>query len=358
MKLSQGNSTGWYHANVRKDGSIKLRPIRTASFEPGRNFSNEEFGTTFTVQEQLSFKEISKMTGLPVHTFSTEEPSAWAFVVEQIERRQNEPPKTLVPVTKLRFLYDWLRTMPKEVHAAIARGFAACPETMVELCLLSQKHFTSYRPSHPFEAGKRTEYEGREEEEVKRTRSLVNLFEKVAQSIITVNTRPNDLSLDCWYVERELDPRTTRQGVLETGEPATSTGTGGIDLLMAHANDGLPIVGEVKIFRDTNPFFGLVQALMYAVELCTPQQQQRLRQSFPKRFGTLTGEPRADVYLLLKDCPKDDLHKQIQKDTEALIAGMYQRKSIASVIRRIVCLKVSVDRSKELALNFLFGHGE
>ena len=353
MKLSHGETTGWYHV-VRKGESITVRPIDPATRGPDRVLTTDQFAATFDIQEQFSLEEIRKRTKLPVNTYRVGQVNAWAHAIEEIERQKTEPRKTLVPVTKLRSLYDWLHTAPKIVHAAVAQGFAASPEAMVKICSLSQKQFASYQPPHLFEPHDRSEYKNSENEELKRTRALADRFEKRAKSVFPVDTGPHRLDLDFWYVVRELDPRNTRQGVFENGGSAKGTGAGGIDLLLAHATDGIPIVGEVKIGRDTNPFYGLVQALMYAVELCTPEQQKRLAGSFRERFADLTGTPRADVYLLLKDCPTDKLHQRILRDTEVLARGMYQTKSIASIIRRIVCLDVMND----LTLNFRFGYGE
>jgi hypothetical protein len=71
------------------------------------------------------------------------------------------------------------------------------------------------------------------------------------------------------FVDRELVPtRTTHERFFENGEPANCFRR--LDWLLANAQDRLPIIAEVKVRNDKNPFSALVQLLMYAAELVTP----------------------------------------------------------------------------------------
>jgi hypothetical protein len=75
-----------------------------------------------------------------------------------------------------------------------------------------------------------------------------------------------------------------------------------MDLLLANANDGAPIVCELKVTSlkgnpDKDPFFALVQALACASYLLPPNQLARLRHHDPERALAAELE-RVDVYVM------------------------------------------------------------
>jgi hypothetical protein len=105
--------------------------------------------------------------------------------------------------------------------------------------------------------------------------------------------------LACDYVDRELL-------VQRTSSPAKwadgSSNVGGLrlDLLMADTADRTPIVGEIKLPRDMDPFFALVQGLACAAHLATSNQYRRMQQHLPSgRFPDLDDAPRLDVWVLI-----------------------------------------------------------
>lgn len=96
--------------------------------------------------------------------------------------------------------------------------------------------------------------------------------------------------LDCEYVDQELaiggQPRSLR-----------------LDLLLVNAYDRLPVLGEVKLGADKDPFAALVQVLACTALLAGPGQRERLRRGYPQaRFadGTDGGSPApVDAIVLL-----------------------------------------------------------
>ena len=107
------------------------------------------------------------------------------------------------------------------------------------------------------------------------------------------------------FVERELNPWSTRLGMFSNKLPATKSGRGGMDLLLQSEASGFPVVGEVKVKKDKNAFFALIQAMTYAVELSTPNQLNRLKTHFVE-FGQL--EPRkaaVEIAILMVNPVKD-----------------------------------------------------
>ena len=97
---------------------------------------------------------------------------------------------------------------------------------------------------------------------------------------------------------------------------------------------------------------------MFAVEICTENQYKRLTNNF-LQFEKLKGRPRADIYLILVECPEDAFHQRILDWTQKLVKGMYGKKSLAPLIRRVACLDASLERNVGLSVRcrFVFGEG-
>ena len=100
----------------------------------------------------------------------------------------------------------------------------------------------------------------------------------------------------------------------ENGKPATSVGSGGMDLLLASTLNGvvLPAIGEIKAASETvGPTFALVQSLMYAAQLATANQFMRLKLHYKGAFSKIDErKPRMDVFVLAElnhKLNKDDL---------------------------------------------------
>ena len=61
-----------------------------------------------------------------------------------------------------------------------------------------------------------------------------------------------------------------------------SSGLGGLDFIGISTNN-IPILGEIKINNDENPFFALIQLLTYLSEFATSNQIKRINNT--KLFG-------------------------------------------------------------------------
>ena len=110
--------------------------------------------------------------------------------------------------------------------------------------------------------------------------------------------------------------------------------------------DHCPIIAEVKIGNDMNPFYALVQLLMYAAELVTLNQAKRLLRHYEHlKVSGIAGPgeddlPSVDLYLIL--C-KYDWHNQVRNElfeaTERICERLMKEQAVASHIRRIACLE-------------------
>jgi nucleotide-binding universal stress UspA family protein len=80
------------------------------------------------------------------------------------------------------------------------------------------------------------------------------------------------------YIDRELDVMRTSAGqMLDDGSPAKRALV--LDLLLASADDGRPIVTEVKIRTDGHAISALIQALAAAAHLVTRPSGRALGRS-------------------------------------------------------------------------------
>jgi len=104
------------------------------------------------------------------------------------------------------------------------------------------------------------------------------------------------------YVDYEISPyRTTGRAAMEDGRVGVS-GCGGLDLLLVD-NSGkqpIPIIGEIKADSDRDLFLALIQSLVYAVEIGSNSQRERLRAVYPNSFENLAENSQVDIYLLFE----------------------------------------------------------
>ena len=92
------------------------------------------------------------------------------------------------------------------------------------------------------------------------------------------------------------------------------------------ATDRRPIIAEVKVGNDMNPFYALIQTLMWAAELVTFNQATRLKRHyqdqfhFPEHEGNPGDVPiAADIYLILcRYDSQDDVRREILEVTQRL----------------------------------------
>lgn len=146
------------------------------------------------------------------------------------------------------------------------------------------------------------------------------------------------------FLERELVVTQARGLRFVDGRPSTNGPR--IDLLLASA-DGLPIVGEVKVGGDSNPYLALIQALAAVAYLTPSSQRRRLRHHCAE--GVLTDDDsRIDVYLiaaheLVRSKPRRAIFEQTESLSETLAP------KLSHYVRRIAAVDLSY--SPELGID-------
>jgi len=133
-----------------------------------------------------------------------------------------------------------------------------------------------------------------------------------------------DDSLTFYYIDRELLV-TQAKGLAPPTSPDTSSLR--LDLLLANAKDGMPIVAELKVTTperespDKNPFFALIQALACASYLLPTQQMARLR-GHDQEDRLQVDDHRLDLYVVtIREPPASKPWFELRDAAERLSAA-------------------------------------
>ena len=273
---------------------------------------------------------------------------------------RNQPPlRRMIPITAIRHLYRLLRDFPMaEFHLAVARELCRRPEQMAKLIAESREHCTLY--------DNRDEgFHNRGTEGLLSDRMLGNgqLANMLVQQLVGIEGKvakvEGEPQYDFRYVDYQISPLRTTRSEFENGESGQSSGAGGMDILLSNQEDRTPIVGEIKADTDVNPFFGLIQSLMYAVELSTPSQRTRLQKAYPDRFAGLSTGPGIDIYLILLRYPKDMVSQQFLTLTGEMSAYLMAKDCpISNIVRRIVALQSPMSPTNLNQFTVAFAHGD
>jgi hypothetical protein len=186
------------------------------------------------------------------------------------------------------------------------------------------------------------------------------------QQTLTVQGHPE---LTTEWVDYELSVVSTRGGATfdkpKYGKVEPTNPKAGnplkADLLLVNATDRTPVLGEVKVARDKEPFSALVQLLAYIAHLSTASQYERLRSHFRDTSFPDSEPPRFDGYLLLfrfgdKWDPKSAAFvpspntwlDKLLPQSEVLSAQLMEREEVTRHIRRLACLDVTLDEDGTL----------
>lgn len=216
--------------------------------------------------------------------------------------------KRLVPLIPLEVFYRSLRkltgTAQQQYDALVNlldnRYGPKGVEFLVELFFRSVQHSDRYsnieEPFHDSRKG--------------RVASKYPFAKQFVKKLISGSSLKTPQPLAISFVDYEVYPFRTTLGCCENGKPATRNGSGGMDLLLSSDLDGvvLPAVGEIKAATETvGPTFALIQSLMYAAQILTTSQLQRLSKHYEHSFGSINPDlHRVDLIILLQDYNKSD----------------------------------------------------
>ena len=148
-------------------------------------------------------------------------------------------------------------------------------------------------------------------------------------------TVSGDPQLSFRYLDRELDCMRTEPGQpLEDGTPSKKALL--LDLLYEDLDDGTPILAELKIRKDENPLYGLIQVLAAAAHLVTAAQRARLRNVYGLTAALpRTGGPYLDLYVIFFNPEVKGEWVTVLRHTLALRDVLLKHSAIKPLIRRI-----------------------
>lgn len=259
-----------------------------------------------------------------------------------------------IPQTKLRSFYEILKDFSTETHLKIIEDYNRSNnlKKLERIYLQSRSHFEKYSNIN--------------EEILSRTKRKMlipppiqffnNTFD-VISFFADLNKIPVEKSNNknyCFeYIDREVSTYRTTNAKYATGLSAKSSGTGGLDFIGVNLNDNYPILGEIKVKGDKNPFFALIQLLTYCSELSTAEQISRIKNK--KLFGTEVNplfykNPKYYFYIVLvkynnKSTPKSNLLMETKK-----LAIKVQKSAAINNIKEIVFLELD-ETTKKLNIN-------
>jgi hypothetical protein len=245
-----------------------------------------------------------------------------------VDREKFEP-------SQLRRLYDVLCNLSEGEQMALADFYVKDKgkrliERFGHSCREVDRYPKLTEPFHDREPGREEKVVGNPPlpAEIKKTEHMQGYL--AARGTQKVNARPG---LGFRYVDREIFALRNTGG--DGWRPPRRT----MDLLLV-SDDGLPIVGEVKIANDRPTFFALVQALMYASELGSAAQRARLRENYEafRSSNALIGDsgPWLDVLVLGYRPPERGTYREGSFEASQEISShLMNAPEVNSVIRRI-----------------------
>lgn len=278
------------------------------------------------IEEFVPLKECKKLVPSS-ETYSYENDLLWATIFEKLEGQRTAVRKAseklaaklpiVVPITKLRRFYEICSLLDHATWENLAAFYKATSKSLERLWNQSREAFIGYRNTDDWGGGKRKTLPPAPQRVT--AIACTNEFARFVESPTNSFWAKTSYAL----VERELNPRRTQRGFYSDKRPASSSGTGGIDLLFRSNVSGFPVVGEVKVAKDKNAFFALIQAMTYAVELSTPSQLARLKQHYGEHFSTLDPEKgKVEIALLMVNPGADSTRASVTE----IVKTMNRRK--------------------------------
>lgn len=261
-----------------------------------------------------------------------------------------------IPSTPIVERYRSVLKLSREQRLALARELVEQPQPLASDFAASVERFAAYKNDEPSYPKRRTH--SAVADEVHSTVDMaVRLREAggccvaepggarladVAPASVRIVTAA-ELTFD--YLDREIVAARTTGGVhIDDDARSAATTALRLDLVLANRSDRTPILGEVKIKTDKDPFSALVQLLAGAVHLVTVPQYERVRKHITGPIRAAEGRPFVDLYLLLHRFPETGATflPELLEETRKLSAKLLSLPPIAHSIRRVACLEVEL----------------
>jgi len=225
--------------------------------------------------------------------------------IKATKKKSSSKPIQIVPSSELRYFYASFTKLnfSTKTQTFIAEDLLRKnnPEKLVELYKRSFEHISRVynNPSEEMTGKSKRKPLPVSSGPIKKTTDVVSWLAKGTP--ITVTSSPG-YSFE--YVNREVSPLRTTHAEYDTQIPASRSGTGGLDFIGWNLQSNLPVLGEIKVEGDQNPFYALIQLLTYLSEMSTPNQINRINLNPLFGFGRNLPED-VKFHLVILSCRKD-----------------------------------------------------
>ncbi len=360
VKLDEGSGPMWHHLS-RGENSWVLRTysadgVTSAAYAPELPELELQDGA---LVEQVKVSDLEQLVGAKKRPW--DDVAFWSGVINRLDaalKGQAKPVElgerqVVVPTIPLRSMYEMFVALssPREAQEHLAQALSLCPRKIAMLFDESIRAFARFNNPDEGFTGDNDRSRVQAPEDPRNATSDVEVSAILKERHENRGLVEGARHLDFEVVEREIVP-----------ERATGTGKRGrrIDWLARNAHDRTPILAELKVGADKNPFFALVQLLLYAATLSTGSQQARLRRHFPTlnvpdapSDEAQVAQAKFDLYIVLVEFPA-----QLQSFLElarATAQALVREPLIASKVRRIACLRTNLTPSGlRFASEFVF----
>lgn len=272
MRYEDATGKVWYHVSKRNN-AVTFRRLTNNGLEkcdpPSGSPDEELTGSQVT--------NLMKLNTIP----SIKEKNTWIDLLKTLEHEdyrskiKGGESCILVPRTRMRKFRFAFRDWTKGLKRAQADFFLQNIECLQELWKLSVKEIEKYQYQESFHPGKRSAMPDGSKEISK----IQNTIEAACYFKHSYSTQ-KEINHHIWiqYLDREIAPLSTRNAKFVGGGDATSSGSGGMDLLLLTGRR--VCAGEVKVGKDSELFEALLQAMWYASELATESQIARVAKCY------------------------------------------------------------------------------
>ena len=345
--LASWDRNQWWHVSL-KGNAAKFREMEPGSeVRKFRRDTDENSFRSFTNGKiYLSWSVLSDvLDGLPDRPPTFEMREQWRAIIQiakkvaidEFERAEN-PQKTVVPTTALRCFYRVLTEMTcATIRRSFARYLAENPKKTLELDSLvaqSVAHirgcgYDNRRDSLIATREGEDDFAGSDNEHPSANTFVANAMRHGGINVLGCP------DLNAEYIGREVAPLRTTNGRYESGEAASNSGDGGIDLLL-RSKDGRPIVAELKASTDVGPLIGLIQALTYSTEMSVESQLARRVYEDDREPRFTADDSLVDIYLMFEGEGDSEEWRNVEEIAKGLFAP---DRNTPNHVRRIAALK-------------------
>ena len=253
-----------------------------------------------------------------------------------------------IPITKLRYYYNFMRDFPEvKMRELMAKKIVASKDLLIGLFVDSVKHFERYKCAPSEKQFHKIRSQGARRSYLDKPSKFasclqVRLGQAKKNKVWTVNEVNGTEELNFRMVDYEISPWRTPNAQFDDGTSGKKSGRPGLDLLLQSAADGTPIIGEIKAQTDTDMFLALIQSLVYASELATPNQRERLKDAYEEFVRVRSSK--IDIYLIYE---KSKALPKLLKESKAIAKILMAPESHAGrYVRRIAFINADIQKDK------------